>query len=190
MDEHIFDVKHASKLDDPARLIELRPQELLRDVAGIASGDTCIDFGSGTGIFAIPMAELAGKKGKVYAIDNSLEMLAHIRAKNPPVNLTLIQKDVKRTGLNSQIADICVLVFILHEVKESGELIAEAFRLLKPDGRLVIVEWKSDLDSPGPPRKSRISKEQIERLFGQTGLTLESYLDWSQNHYVVVGKQK
>jgi ubiquinone/menaquinone biosynthesis C-methylase UbiE len=135
------------------------------------------------------MAELAGSKGKVYAIDNSLEMLAHIRTKNPPDNLTLLHIDVEQTGLDSRIADICLLAFILHEIKKPSNLITEAFRLLKSDGRLVVVEWKADFDSTGPPRKIRISQKQIIQLFSRVGLTLVRYIDWSQNHYVTVGKK-
>lgn len=184
MNEGIFDIKQAYKLDNPGRVRDLRPIELLKEVARIEIGDKCVDFGSGTGMFALPMAELVGSNGKVYAIDNSLEMLEYIRVKNPPNNLTLIHSDVKQTGLNSQIADICFLAFILHEIKDPGNLIVEAVRLLKPSGGLVVVEWKADLDSPGPPRKRRISREQIMRFFNQNGVTLERYIDWSQNHYV------
>jgi len=187
MNEGIFDIKQAHKLDSPGRARDLRPRELLKDVAKIGKGDTCVDFGSGTGAFALLMAELAGSKGKVYAVDNSAEMLEHIRAKNPPANLTLINSDVTKTGLNARIADICLLAFILHEIKQPDNLVAEAFRLLKSEGRLVVVEWKAELDSPGPPRKKRISKEQIARLFSQTGLTLESFIDWSPNHYLASG---
>ena len=190
VNEGIFDIKQAHKLDNTERVKELRPQELLINTARIANGNTCVDFGSGTGIFALPMAELVGAEGRVYAIDNSVEMLAHIRAKNPPTNLTLLHGNAERTGLNSHIADICLLAFILHEIKEPSSLIAEASRLLKPDGRLVIVEWKAELDTPGPPRRTRISKEQIVQLFRQNGLTLASYMDWSHNHYVAVGNAK
>ncbi|MFC1873698.1 class I SAM-dependent methyltransferase [Chloroflexota bacterium] len=189
MTEGIFDIKQAHKLDNPGRVRDLRPQELLKNMAEINKGNTCVDFGSGTGMFALPMAELVGSEGKVFAIDNSTEMLAYISAKNPPTNLTLLHSDVVRTGLDSQIADICLMASILHEIQEPGNLIAEAFRLLKSDGRLVIVEWKAELDSPGPPRKKRISKEQIMRFFSQTGLTLASFLDWSPNYYVALGKK-
>jgi ubiquinone/menaquinone biosynthesis C-methylase UbiE len=189
MNEGIFDIKQANKLENTRRIRDLRPRELLRDVARIGHGNTCVDFGSGTGIFSLPMAELVGNEGKVYAIDNSLEMLAHIRAKNPPNNLKLLHADAKRTGLDSSIADLCLLAFILHEIKEPDNLISEAFRLLKSDGSLVAVEWKAEFDSPGPPRKIRISQEQIKRLFSQVGLTVVRYIDWSQNHYVALGKK-
>ena len=94
-------------------------------------------------MFALPMAELVGSKGRVYAVDNSEQMLTHIKSKNPPANLILINSDVKRTGLNNQIANMCLLAFILHEVKEPSGVIDEAFRLLKSDGKLIIVEWKA-----------------------------------------------
>ncbi|MFC2032419.1 class I SAM-dependent methyltransferase [Chloroflexota bacterium] len=190
MAEGIFGIKQAHKLDTPGRIIELKPRELLEDIAGITKGMISVDFGSGTGVFALPMADLVGNKGKVYAVDNSVEMLAHIKAKNPPPNLILLHSDVERTRLNDHVANICLLAFILHEVKQPQNLIKEAYRLLKPEGTLVIVEWKADMDSPGPPLKRRILKEQIEQLFGQIGLTLDTYIDWSQNHYVAVGKQK
>jgi ubiquinone/menaquinone biosynthesis C-methylase UbiE len=189
MDEGIFDVKQAQKLDNPERVRDLRPYELLKKVAGISSGEICVDLGSGTGTFALPMAELVGSKGKVYAVDKSAEMQAYIRAKNPPTNLKYISNDVGRTGLNGQIADVCFLAFILHEVKEPKNVIAEAFRLLISNGRLVVVEWKAELDIPGPPGKVRISKEQIGHLFSQNGLTLMNYISWSQNHYVALGKK-
>ena len=136
----IFNVKQAHKMEDPGRVKDLRPLELLTGVAKITGGDICVDFGSGTGLFALPMAELVGSAGKVYAVDNSPEMLARIRGKNPPASLELVHSDVARIGLNSRIADICLLVCILHEVREPENLIAEASRLLNPDGRLIIVE--------------------------------------------------
>jgi ubiquinone/menaquinone biosynthesis C-methylase UbiE len=186
MEDGIFDIKKAHKLDNPERVKDLRPKELLINAARITSGNICVDFGSGTGMFALPMAELVGNKGKVYAIDRSIEMLAYIKAKNPPKNVMLIHNDVEKTGLKSQIADVCLLAFILHEIKEPGNLIAEALRLLKPHGRLVVVEWKAELDAPGPPKGSRISKEQIVQLFKENGFTLVNYINWSQNHYVAL----
>jgi len=149
----------------------------------------CIDFGSGTGTFALPMAQFLGSEGKVYAVDNSTDMLEHIQAKKPPTNLILVRHHVGQTGLDSQIADLCLLAFILHEVKVPDYVMTEASRLLKPEGKVLVVEWKADLDSPGPSRNRRITKEQTERLFRQAGLSLIEYIDWSRNHYVAIGNK-
>jgi len=189
MNDGCFDVKRAAKLDSEGRLKDLRLDEFLKDVARVTEGMVCIDFGSGTGTFALPLAQYVGNNGKVYAVDSSAEMMGHIQAKNPPPNLILVQRDVANTGLDDQIADICLLAFILHEVKQPESLIAEASRLLKPQGRLLVVEWKAELESPGPPKSRRIARGQIEQLFGHAGLSSIQYLDWSGNHYVAIGSK-
>lgn len=186
----IFDTGRAHKLDEQSRIKELRLHELLTDLAGVMKGSTCVDFGSGTGTFALPMLELVGNEGKVYAVDNSDVMLGHIREKNPPPNLITIHSDVRQTGLDDSIADVCLLALILHEVNQPADVINEASRLLKSEGRLVIIEWKAEIDSPGPSRKKRLSREQIEELLSQAGLALTSYSDWTRNFYAAAGKKQ
>lgn len=188
-EEGVFDVKQASKLDNPDRVKELRPQQLLAEVAGITRGMVCVDFGSGTGTFALPMAKMVGSKDKVYAVDRSVEMFERVRLKNPPANLVLLQREVEKTGLDSGIADVCLLAFILHELESRDSIISEAFRLLKSGGRLVVVEWKPELDSKGPPKSVRIKREQMKSLLKQVGLDWIELKDWSENHYVAVGKK-
>jgi ubiquinone/menaquinone biosynthesis C-methylase UbiE len=190
MHDGIFDVKKAYKLDNPERVKNLKPVEILKDIAKVSDGETCVDFGSGTGVFALPMAELVGDTGRVYAVDSSPEMHEHIRAKNPPANLLLVNGYVRQTGLDSRIADVCLSAFIIHEVKEPGDVVAEACRLLKSGGRLLVIEWKAELDAPGPPRSKRISKEQIIQIFDKNNLTTAEYIDWSENYYIVLGRKK
>lgn len=183
MHEGHFDTRRAGLLDGEGRLNELRPQQLLRDVAGIAPGMTCVDLGCGTGTFSLPAAALAGETGTVYAVDDSAEMLDHLRARRPPSNLKLVHSDAGQTGLADEISDVCILAFILHEVNEASRLVAEAFRLLRPGGMVVAVEWRSELDSPGPPRKIRLSKVRIEQLLREAGFSSLEYAIWSPNHY-------
>jgi ubiquinone/menaquinone biosynthesis C-methylase UbiE len=190
MNNGCFNDKHAAKLDGKGRLKELRPYELLKEVAGISAGMVCIDFGSGTGTFALPIADLVGKAGKVYAVDRSAEMHGHIKAKNPPTNLILVKSDVIQTGLDSQIADICLLAFILHEVRQTATLMSEANRLLKPRGKAVVVEWRADSVLRGPPVSKRITRTQIEEIIKHAGLSLTEYHEWSANHYVAIGHRR
>jgi ubiquinone/menaquinone biosynthesis C-methylase UbiE len=190
MTEGHFDVKRARVLDNEERIKELRPYQLLKEVAGIVNGMTCVDLGCGTGTFSIPMSLCVGSEGVVYAVDDSAEMLAHIRAKNPPPNLILINREVEQTGLDDDIADFCLLAFILHEVKQPARLIAEAFRLLKNGGKVLVVEWKAELASSGPPQNIRLTKVQVQQLFKEFGLSGFKYIDWSKDHYVVLGGKK
>lgn len=187
MTEGHFNTKRASLLDNEERLKKLRPHQLLRDVAGISRGMTCIDLGCGTETFSFPMVLCVGSEGIVYAVDDNAEMLEHIRAKNPSPNLRVVHRDAGQTDLDSQIADFCLLAFTLHEVKQPDTIMVEAFRLLKPEGRALIVEWKAGLNSPGPPRSRRLAREYVEQLVNQGGFSGFQYMDWSHNHYVATG---
>ena len=184
MTEGHFDSRKAPLLDSEGRIKDLRPDELLRDVAGLGEGMTCVDLGCGTGIFSFPMSRFVGDKGVIYAVDDSARMLEYMRAKQPPPNLVMMQRDAGQTGLDNQIADFCLLAFILHEVKQPQRLVSEAFRLLKPGGKVMAVEWKAELDKPGPPRKIRLTRAHIEQLFQRAGFSGLEYLNWSANHYV------
>jgi ubiquinone/menaquinone biosynthesis C-methylase UbiE len=183
----IFDDKHAPMLDADWRVNELQPEQLVGDIIGVRPGDTCVDFGSGTGTFAFPMADAVGDKGRVYAVDNSERMLGMITGKNPPPQLITVQADVMRTGLDDNLADICLLAFILHEVSGQDKLIGEACRLAKPGGRIVVLEWRADADMPMPPKHKRITRDKVERLFGQAGIELSDYIERTAAHYVAVG---
>jgi ubiquinone/menaquinone biosynthesis C-methylase UbiE len=185
----IFDVRRAGMLDSPGRIRDLRPTVMLKEIAGVREGQTCVDLGSGTGVFALPMAGMVGKKGHVYAVDNSDIMMEHIKSKNPPPNLKPVLADVTSTGLPGAVANICLLASILHEVKEPGRLVAEAARLLKPGGRAVVVDYRAEQDSPGPPQRKRISRERLGQLFSEAGLKLLSYREWTETYYVAVGEK-
>jgi ubiquinone/menaquinone biosynthesis C-methylase UbiE len=135
------------------------------------------------------MAGMVGKTGRVYAVDNAEIMIEQIRAKNPPPNLELVLADVTGTGLPGGMADICLLASILHEVKEPSRLVVETARLLKPGGRAVVVDWRAEFDSPGPPQRKRISRERLEELFNQAGLKLLNYREWTDFYFAAVGEK-
>ena len=189
MDERHFDTRRAPLLDREERLREIRPGDLLRGPGGIRPGMTCVDLGCGTGAFSLPMAEYVGDGGTVYAVDDSAEMLDRVRAKRPPSNLRPVHSDAGRTGLDDEIADFCLLAFILHEMGQPMDLVAEAFRLTKPGGRVMAVEWRPELESPGPPRRIRLSAVRLDGLFTEAGFSDLDHAVWSPNHYWAVGSK-
>jgi SAM-dependent methyltransferase len=183
-----FNTSRAGRLNNPGRIKELRPIELLREMAGVARAMTCIELGSGTGVFSLQMADLVGAEGVVYAVDNSVDMLNYMRAMDLPPNLRLVQADGASTGLDGEIADLCLMAFILHEVASPDGLMAEAYRLLKPGGMAVVVEWRLDADR-GPLRSVRVSRETMERLFSIMGFDSIRYVEWSSHHCLVTGRK-
>ena len=183
--EGYFDPKRRIQmLDSKQRQKWLRTHDLIKGIAGINRGMTCVDLGCGAGAFSFPLALAVGNEGTVYAVDNDSEVLKRISEKDPPPNLIPVHGDASQTGLESQIADICLMVLILHEVEQPDRVMAEAFRLLKPEGKALVMEWREDFDSPHPSHNERITREKIEQLFKQAGFSSFEYTDWSNSHYV------
>jgi ubiquinone/menaquinone biosynthesis C-methylase UbiE len=189
MEETHFDTTTANQLEDAGRVKLLQPRKLLTEVAHLTRGMTCVDFGSGTGTFMLPMAEIAGPEGVVYAIDDSDEMLRRLRARGLPPNVVVIKADVANTGLKISMADFCLLSSILHELNEHDGLLKETRRLLKPGGQMLILEWKPDFDTPGPPKNIRLSPANlIERLSDLKFSNIEQR-DWSVYHFVITARR-
>jgi ubiquinone/menaquinone biosynthesis C-methylase UbiE len=181
-DSH-FDVSKAARLDNEARIKELRIPELLREIGKIKGGTVAVDLGAGTGTFSLRLAPLLGTRGKVYAVDDSADMLNILKSRNPPPNLNWVKADFTNTGLESGIADFCLAAFILHETKEPQKVIDEAYRLLKPGGRFLAVEWRAEFDSPGPPQKIRITADRMKSMFEAASFKNFAEAVWTEKHY-------
>jgi ubiquinone/menaquinone biosynthesis C-methylase UbiE len=185
MAEGHFNTRTASRLEREDRVKELRPAELLETYACLKGGMTCVDLGCGTGTFSFEIARAVGNDGLVFAIDDSEKMLDHFRKGNPPHNVVLIRGDVICSPLKSGVADFCLLAFILHEITDHKELIMEANRLLKSGGKIMVVEWKANLRSPGPPKNRRISVDNLQKLLSANSQFVEfEHKEWSYHHYV------
>ncbi len=188
MERGHFDTRRFERLNNPGRLEELKPLLLLTEVAGISIGMTCVDLGSGTGVFAFPMARLVGENGIVYAVDNSRDMLDYLASNSPGPQLKMVEADVSMTGLAGDIADVCLAAFVLHELPDRSKALHEACRLLKPGGKIVIVEWRMD-SRIGPPADVKISPERARDLLRDAGFEPQYDRNWSINHYVIDGRK-
>lgn len=178
-----FDVSRASKMDSEGRIEELRIPELLREIGHIRPGMVCVDLGCGTGTFSVPMSTMVGYDGRVFAVDGSSIMLDKLKAKNPAANISLVEKDFMDTGLTSGTSDFCLAAFVLHETNNPQALIDEASRLLKPGGRLLVLEWRPELEAPGPPKKIRISVERLAEIMRHAGFQKITCQNWTEKHY-------
>ncbi len=116
--------------------------EVLRKV-GVTQSQTIVDYGCGPGIFTLAAAAIVGRQGKVYALDVRIKALEEIResaAKNRFSNLEviLIEKSAVKVNLVNQSADVALLYDVLQEVPDKPGLLAELYRILKPDGILSV----------------------------------------------------
>jgi ubiquinone/menaquinone biosynthesis C-methylase UbiE len=136
---HVYSSSGAIFLDNPIRRWIQPPSGLIQKL-GINPNDFVMDFGCGPGYFTI---ELAKEAKSVVAVDLSPEMLkkAQRKAENAGVkNIRFLQSDGKTIQLNDNQVDLILLVTVFHEVSDSETVLKEFGRILKPTGKLAIVE--------------------------------------------------
>ena len=112
---------------------------VLKEV-GIRAGFNVLDYGCGPGSYIVPLAELVGKSGKIYALDVhplAIQAVQRIAAKKRLANVHTILSDCK-TGLLPSSVDVVLLYDILHDLNNSGEVLAELYRVLRPEGILSV----------------------------------------------------
>lgn len=140
---HVCPHQAAFFLDNWIRRLIQPPRKILAPY--VRPGNTVIDLGCGPGYFTLEMARLAGPGGKVAAVDLQPKMLAHVRRKAEKQGLmdriVLHQCAADRIGLDLE-ADFILAYYMVHETPDPAVFLAEVERLLKPEGRLLIVEPK------------------------------------------------
>jgi ubiquinone/menaquinone biosynthesis C-methylase UbiE len=138
MEHKRFPERLAFMLNNPLRR-RLSPPEKLISKLGVRPEDVMVDFGCGPGYFTVPLARIARK---AFGVDVSSGMLdrAATYAKTNRVEIGLIQSDGTRINLSDASVDGILLVHVFHEVESRTKVLDEFLRILRPTGRLFIVE--------------------------------------------------
>ena len=127
-----------------------------------------VEIGSGYGTFTLPTAKLI--TGKLFAFDiedEMIETLSQKIEKEQIDNIVLTKRDIltHTTGLPDNSTDYVMLFNILHH-ESPLDFINEAYRILKPKGKIGIIHWISDISTPrGPDLNIRPKPEQIASWF-------------------------
>lgn len=186
---HKFDPNKWAKLESPERRAVLPPEQILEQI-GLREGETFVDVGAGTGYFAIPAAGRVGARGQVWAVDISRQMLELIadRISSSSLPIELLLSEETNIPLRDGVADHVFNSTVLHEIKpnEWPAFIEEMARLLKPAGRLTILDWAPVAEvTMGPPNHIRLQRSDVERLLVEAGLDIVSNEPFGTDFYVV-----
>ena len=115
----------------------LSRMNILREV-GIRPGFRVLDYGCGPGSYIIPLAELVGKSGKIYALDIqplAVQRVQSIASEKQLTNVETICSDCK-TGLPDNGIDVVLLYDTFHTLSDPDGVLEELHRVLKPNGIL------------------------------------------------------
>jgi len=184
---HKFSPHHAERLEHPDRHKLIPPRKTLSKF-GLKPGMTFIDVGAGTGFFSRAAAEIVGKKGTVYALDMSKEMLQILKRNGSRDNMKLLLSEEYRLPVSDEAGDMTLISIVLHENTDVKRLLAEAARVTKSSGKIVIIEWKKQDEESGPAKSERLGVDEL--LPQLSSYRIVDQGDVTKSHYYVVFKKK
>lgn len=153
---------------------------LMREQLKLKPGMAVCDMGSGNGYHTLPMAEAVGKEGKVYAVEVQPEMIEmlHQRAKEKGIsNIVSIIGEFHDPKLPAASCDMIVLVDVYHEFSHPEQMLAGMKKALKPDGVIVMVEFRAEDDSVPIKPEHKMTKAQISKELTSNGFKLVREFD-------------
>ena len=159
---------------------------------GLREGMRVADFGAGAGHYLKPLSEQVGITGKVYGIEVQKDMVKKLESQIKEwgiSNVECIWGDIERDG-GTKIAkhsmDAVVVSNVLFQVSDKLGLIDEVKRVLKPDAKVLLVDWSESFNGMGPAPMHVVSEKQAEDLFEGRGFILTEKISSSDHHYGII----
>ncbi|HEY1205005.1 MAG: class I SAM-dependent methyltransferase [Bryobacteraceae bacterium] len=164
--------EYAKVLEDPSRDEWQKPHEVVMAL-DLKSTDAIADIGAGTGYFARRFALHAGK---VYAVDIDEKLLA-IAGRDAPANLTTVLAAPDDPRLPERSVDIVFFCDVLHHIENRASYYRKLARILKPGGRIVVIDFYEKSLPVGPPPSMKLSSEKVIAELRDAGFALVKRLD-------------
>lgn len=162
------------------------------DALGIEPGMTVVDFGSGSGAYVLAIADRLQNKGHVYAVDVQQDLLRRTKNeahKKGHKNVETIWSDLEKPN-SSKIADrhvdVVLISNLLFQLADKGAPLHEAWRILKPTGKLAIIDWSESFGGMGPIKKDVVDRENALVEAQKAGFELLSEFDAGAHHYGLI----
>lgn len=139
--QNVCPVEKAGHLDSKLRRLFQNPEKILSPY--ITKGMTVLEIGCGPGFFTLEMAKMVGESGKIIAADLQEGMLEIVQSK---IEGTRVEPRIKLHKCNedsigvSESVDFILLFYVVHEIPDTPGLFKELSSILKPKGKILIVE--------------------------------------------------
>ncbi len=159
---------------------------------GLREGMKVGDFGTGSGHYARAAAAIVGDTGKVYAIDIQEDVLKHLKLNTHAKHQSTIDTvwgDIEKLGgthLRDASLDAVILSNTLFQIENRYGLLAEIRRVLKPEGKFIMIDWAGSYSGMGPDAKKVVTEHEAEALFINGGFHKVKSFRAGPHHYGIL----
>jgi len=188
---HVMGHQGAGWLERPDRADDERTDLLLENLP-IETGDNVADIGAGTGYFSLPMAQMVGNEGTVYAVDIQPEMLSIIESRSAEQgigNITRVLADTDDPRLPPDSIDMVLFVDAYHEFEFPREVMTSIYDSLVAGGQIILIEYRAEDPRVPIKRLHKMSERQARKEMEAAGFRFVHNLDFlPQQHFLVFEK--
>jgi SAM-dependent methyltransferase len=164
------------------------PERLLAEL-DIPTSAVVAVFGQNPDFFALPLAARIGANGLVHSVELSDEINERPLQRSIPGHVRIRSKDNGRLPLPDESVDLALWAFAFRTIGHVGSMLDETRRVLRPGGRLAVVDWIRQEESFGPLRDDRVSAAMAERCLAAGGFGLVGQRELNASHYMIVGRR-
>ncbi len=187
---HKFHHQHAHKLDKPERLKWQSVEEFIKILEPF-NNMVFVDIGVGTGYFAVPIAKMFPDT-LVIGVDIQPEMLKIVEEKIKKESLrnlkTVLSKE-NNIPVEDKIADRILIANVFHELHKPQKFLKEVKRILKNNGKVIIIDWKPIETEEGPPLEERLEPEFVAKELETAGFkNIKIDSKTYPFHYIITAK--
>jgi ubiquinone/menaquinone biosynthesis C-methylase UbiE len=188
----VMGVGGAAWLERPERESEEAPSRAV-EALELTPGMVVADVGAGSGYYTVRMARKVGPTGRVFATDIQVGMLDLLmrRVNGDGIkNVTPVQGTADDPRLAAGSIDLALMVDVYHELAAPQVFVRRLRDALKPDGRLVLIEFRKEDPRVPIQEVHKMSVDQVRQELGAEGYVIDKVIDVLPWQHIIVLKAK
>jgi ubiquinone/menaquinone biosynthesis C-methylase UbiE len=155
---------------------------------GLRENEIVADLGAGTGFYSVAAGALV-PRGKVYAVELQKDFLDKIKNKIKEAhlgNVEIIWGNIEKLGgtkIGNSVVDVAISSNVLFQVEDKEKFIEEIKRILKPNGRVLLIDWS---EMSIMKNAIIVPKDKMRALFEKKGFIWVRDIDAGAHHYGII----